>query len=161
MDKGEKMKLDFNLVLELVAIWSCVLIFLKLILNRIISFLKIPAIFRKTTIRFAKIIILFSGIIASVNLLGLKEAVPSALALSGILGLIFGISLNDWISNLIGGIFLAISDDYNIGDKVIILGNTYEILEISTTYTKLKDKKGIHFMPNSIITNIFGWVLKK
>lgn len=71
------------------------------------------------------------------------------LAAAGILGIALGFGSQSLIKDLIGGIFVVIEDQYNIGDVVKISGISGIVEEINLRRTVLRDLDGIvHFIPN-------------
>ncbi len=67
----------------------------------------------------------------------------------GILGVAIGFGAQYLIRDLIGGLFVIIEDQYNIGDVVKISGIAGTVEDINLRRTVLRDLDGIvHFIPN-------------
>lgn len=91
-------------------------------------------------------------IIASANFMILAElgiSIAPYLAAAGILGIALGFGAQSLVKDIIGGIFVVIEDQYNIGDVVKIAGISGIVEEINLRRTVLRDLDGIvHFVPN-------------
>ena len=71
------------------------------------------------------------------------------LAAAGIIGIALGFGAQHLVKDLIGGVFIIIEDQYNIGDVVKIAGISGIVEEINLRRTVLRDLDGIvHFVPN-------------
>ena len=71
------------------------------------------------------------------------------LAAAGILGVALGFGAQTLVKDLIGGIFIIVEDQYNVGDVVQISGISGIVQEINLRRTVLRDLDGIvHFIPN-------------
>jgi small-conductance mechanosensitive channel len=71
------------------------------------------------------------------------------LAAAGILGVALGFGAQSLVKDIIGGIFVIIEDQYNVGDVVGIAGISGIVEEINLRRTVLRDLDGIvHFVPN-------------
>jgi len=67
----------------------------------------------------------------------------------GIAGIAIGFGAQSLIKDIIGGIFVIIEDQYNVGDVVKIAGIAGIVEEINLRRTVLRDLDGIvHFIPN-------------
>jgi len=67
----------------------------------------------------------------------------------GIVGVAIGFGAQSLVKDIIGGIFVIIEDQYNIGDVVMTAGIIGIVEEINLRRTVLRDLDGIvHFVPN-------------
>jgi small-conductance mechanosensitive channel len=91
-------------------------------------------------------------IIASAAFMILAELginIAPYLAAAGILGVALGFGAQTLVKDLIGGIFIIVEDQYNVGDVVQISGISGIVQEINLRRTVLRDLDGIvHFVPN-------------
>ena len=91
-------------------------------------------------------------IIASAAFMILAELginIAPYLAAAGILGVALGFGAQTLVKDLIGGIFIIVEDQYNVGDVVQIAGISGIVQEINLRRTVLRDLDGIvHFIPN-------------
>lgn len=91
-------------------------------------------------------------IIASAAFMILAEVginIAPYLAAAGILGVALGFGAQTLVKDLIGGIFIIVEDQYNVGDVVKIAGVSGIVQEINLRRTVLRDLDGIvHFIPN-------------
>jgi small conductance mechanosensitive channel len=91
-------------------------------------------------------------IIASAAFMILAELginIAPYLAAAGIIGIALGFGAQHLVKDLIGGVFIIIEDQYNIGDVVKIAGISGIVEEINLRRTVLRDLDGIvHFVPN-------------
>jgi len=91
-------------------------------------------------------------IIASAAFMILAEVginIAPYLAAAGILGVALGFGAQTLVKDLIGGIFIIVEDQYNVGDVVQIAGISGIVQEINLRRTVLRDLDGIvHFVPN-------------
>lgn len=129
---------------------------LYLILSRSLSFMLRKASLDRTLAAFfedlLKYLIIGSGILASLNELGLNTS--SILGSLGVAGLTIGFAAKDTLSNLMAGLFLFWDRPFGVGDIVIISGNYGRISEITLRSTRIvtPDGKMISF-PNSNVVN--------
>jgi small-conductance mechanosensitive channel len=91
-------------------------------------------------------------IIASAAFMILAELginIAPYLAAAGILGVALGFGAQSLVKDIIGGIFVIIEDQYNIGDVVKMAGVSGIVEDINLRRTVLRDIDGIvHFVPN-------------
>lgn len=91
-------------------------------------------------------------IIASAAFMILAELginIAPYLAAAGIIGIALGFGAQHLVKDLIGGVFIIVEDQYNIGDVVKIAGISGIVEEINLRRTVLRDLDGIvHFVPN-------------
>jgi small conductance mechanosensitive channel len=82
------------------------------------------------------------GIFMALGVLNLDKAVASLLAGVGVLGLALGFAFQEIASNFISGIFIAVTQPYNVGDVVEVKGTSGLVEEISLRTTSLKTDDG-------------------
>ena len=71
------------------------------------------------------------------------------LAAAGIVGVALGFGAQSLVKDIIGGIFIIVEDQYNIGDVIKIASISGTVEEINLRRTVLRDLDGIvHFIPN-------------
>ncbi len=97
------------------------------------------------------------GLIISLSVLNLDNAMQSLLAGAGIAGLAVGLALQGVLSNTFSGIFLAVKDSINIGDWIETNGFAGKVIDINLRNTKLlASDNNIVIIPNkSVIENSF------
>lgn len=115
---------------------------------------------RATTIvstlkKIIRYILIFIGIIMSLELFNINTA--SILATAGIGGLAIGFGAQSLVKDIITGFFILLEDQYSVGDYVQI-SNLYGIVEeLGLRVTKLRAFSGdLHIIPNgsiNIVTN--------
>lgn len=95
-------------------------------------------------------LIIFAGIIITITNIGIESS--SIFAILGTLGLAIGLALQGSLTNLTSGIYIGLSNIFNIGDKIKINGTTGIIQEFSLFNTTISDENGHNvIIPNSII----------
>ena len=91
-------------------------------------------------------------IIASAAFMILAELginIAPYLAAAGIVGVALGFGAQSLVKDIIGGVFIIVEDQYNIGDVVKIASISGVVEEINLRRTVLRDLDGIvHFVPN-------------
>jgi small-conductance mechanosensitive channel len=98
-------------------------------------------------IQVAVLIILACAIFMILAEVGIN--ITPYLAAAGILGVAIGFGAQSLVKDIIGGIFVIIEDQYNVGDVVGIAGISGTVEEINLRRTVLRDLDGIvHFIPN-------------
>ena len=103
--------------------------------------------------------ILFSGIMFSLINLGFNIA--TILTILATLGLAIGLALQDFLKNIISGIYLSFTNMFGLGDLISVrsLGSTNptfgKILDFNLFYTTIVEDKTnqITMIPNSTIQN--------
>jgi small-conductance mechanosensitive channel len=102
--------------------------------------------------RLAKWILVVSGLILCMFILGLGGIAGGLIAGAGVSAIIIGFAFKDIGENFLAGIILAFSRPYNIGDKVET-GSTYGIvraLDLRNTHIKTFDGKDV-YVPNAMV----------
>lgn len=93
-----------------------------------------------------------TGLIISLNLLHLSQAVTSLLTGAGIMGLAIGFAFQDISANFISGIFMAFKRPINVGDIIDTNGHMGFVREIQLRATTLETFTGLHvIIPNRMI----------
>lgn len=84
------------------------------------------------------------------------------IASAGILGLAVGFGAKDLVGDMIGGFFIILEDQFNVGDEVQIGPHQGQVKKISLRTITLKDKEGkVYFLPNSTIKAVIKLPEKK
>ena len=85
---------------------------------------------------------------------GLGIDVTGVVALASVATLAVSLSLQDLLSNVVGGITLLYTDPFNSGDYVEVGGQSGTVKEVGMTYTKLitPDNKVV-FIPNKAVVS--------
>jgi len=97
-----------------------------------------------------KFIIYITAVLMILPELGINIA--PILAGLGLAGLAVGMAARDIISDFISGIFIVLENQYQIGDKIKIIGIEGRVKELSLRRTVIIDENNIcHSVPNSQI----------
>ena len=142
------------------AIWAIVLfvvcmIAIKVILSvfdKCIKNAKIDTLVRKVLRISIKALLLFITVITVLSSLGVS--VSSLIAALSVVGVAFSMAIQDFLSNVFGGLQIISNHPFKIGDYVEAGGEAGTVREVGLFYTKLDtpDKKLIQ-IPNSKIAN--------
>jgi len=98
------------------------------------------------------IVILISGIIFALEILGLESYLTKLLAGAGIIGIVAGFALKDIASNMFAGLLVNLQKPFKGDDWVKIDGKFGTIKEIGWITTSLKNISGQEvFVPNQLI----------
>jgi small conductance mechanosensitive channel len=74
---------------------------------------------------------------------------------AGIVGLAVGLGSQTLVRDLVSGLFILIENQYNVGDRVELVGVIGTVKEINLRTTILKgEDDSIHIIPNSQITKV-------
>lgn len=113
---------------------------------------KIDPLARKILRLIVKALLLF--VTAMIVLGSLGVAVSSLIAAFSVIGVAFSLAIQDFLSNVFGGIQIISNHPFKIGDYVEAGGEAGTVREVGLFYTKLDtpDKKLIQ-IPNSKIAN--------
>ncbi|MDD2565801.1 MAG: mechanosensitive ion channel [Candidatus Gracilibacteria bacterium] len=118
------------------------------------KFLKQDSLGKKLLPLVHNIIIIFVrclGIVTTINLLGFN--ITTILTGAGIGGIVLALAGKEVASNLFGSLSLIFSKKFKPGDIIRIKGLEGTVEEITLTYTRLTDTKGvIVYVPNKNIT---------
>jgi small conductance mechanosensitive channel len=97
-------------------------------------------------------LILFAGLLFSLQLLNLDKAITSMLAGAGIIGLALGFAFQDLTSNFISGVFIIFRRPFDVGNVIDTNGFTGIVEEIQLRSTTIRTFQGLHIMlPNKDI----------
>ncbi len=83
----------------------------------------------------------------------LGQDITPLLASAGIVGVALALGAQSLVKDFLGGMFILLEDQYNVGDTVKIAGISGAVEELNLRRTVLRDLDGIvHTIPNSSIT---------
>ena len=113
---------------------------------------KIGSIAFKISRYIVKAFLLFIAIIIVLSSLGIS--VSSLIAMLSVVGIAFSLAIQDFLSNVFGGIQIISNHPFKVGDYVEAGGEAGTVREVGLFYTKLDtpDKKLVQ-IPNSKIAN--------
>lgn len=97
----------------------------------------------------AEILILGTGFFVALEVLQLSKVVTSLLAGAGIVGLAMGIAFQDFVANIISGIFFAVKKPLHVGDTIETSGIFGVVKEMGLRSTIVDTAKGQYvYIPN-------------
>lgn len=100
------------------------------------------------------IVIIIVGIILSLGILNLDQALNSLIAGAGVVGLAIGLAVQGTLSNTFSGISLSIKDDINVGDFIESNGFSGTVESISLRDTKIRTiDNNLVVIPNNSISD--------
>jgi small conductance mechanosensitive channel len=142
------------MIVILVLSFIC-LIIIKILLKILDGFLKrskLDMLPRKILRLIIKAFLLFTAVIIVLSSLGIS--VSSLIAALSIVGVACSLAIQDFLSNVFGGLQIVSNKPFDIGDYVEAGGEAGTVREVGLFYTKLDtpDKKLIQ-IPNSKIAN--------
>jgi len=76
------------------------------------------------------------------NILNLSDAITALLGTAGVLGLAFGLAVQDPLINLFSGVLMSVRDHYKVGDLIKTNGYFGEILQITLRATVILQPDG-------------------
>ena len=131
------------------------LIAIKILLSLLDKFLnksKLDMLPRKILRVIAKAFLLFTAVIIVLSSLGIS--VSSLIAALSIVGVACSLAIQDFLTNVFGGIQIISNHPFNVGDYIEAGGEAGTVREVGLFYTKLDtpDKKLIQ-IPNGKIAN--------
>lgn len=98
---------------------------------------------RKTQFTFNKAILIISGAILLILIIQIWVENTESLVISyGILAAGIAIALQDLFRNFVGGILIALTSIYKIGDRIEVEGSIGDIMDISILNTTMMEIKG-------------------
>src|SRR5262245_3193362 len=98
--------------------------------------------------RFAGYLVLFLGIAAALQAIGVHMTTLAAFGAAVGVGIGFG--LQDIVKNFVAGLLLLIERPFQVGDRIEIDGTTAEVVEVRARATILKTNDDVHrIVPNS------------
>ena len=141
-------------IMSIVLIAICLLA-VKLILKLFDKFVKksnISTLVCKILRVMVKIFLLFTAVIIVLSYLGIT--VSSLIAAISVVGVAFSLAVQDFLSNVFGGIQIISNHPFKVGDYVEAGGAAGSVVEVGLFYTKLDtpDKKLVQ-IPNGKIAN--------
>lgn len=102
-----------------------------------------------------KLCIYFIGLLTVLNILGVSPA--SLAAVSGSIAVAIGLGAQNFVSDIIAGLFIIIEEQFNVGDIVTINGCTGTVEKVTMRTTQLRHVDGtVYIVPNgtiSVVTN--------
>ena len=139
-----------TILLAVVCLFAVKLILM--LLDRLLKKSKMNDLLCKTLRVVAKIFLLFTTVIIVLSYLGVS--VSSLIAALSIVGVAFSLAIEDFLSNVFGGIQIISNHPFKIGDYIEAGGQAGTVREVGLFYTKLDtpDKKLVQ-IPNSKIAN--------
>lgn len=97
------------------------------------------------------VVIVIGGFFA-LEILQLSKVVTSLLAGAGIMGLAIGIAFQDFVANLISGVFLAVKKPLHVGDFVETADTFGKVTKMGLRSTVIETTRGqVVFIPNKLI----------
>ena len=125
---------------------------LLVLFDRFIKHSKMDDLVRKILRITVKGLLLFTTVIIVLSSLGIS--VSSLVATLSVVGVAFSLAIQDFLSNVFGGLQIISNHPFKIGDYVEAGGESGTVREVGIFYTKLDtpDKKLIQ-IPNSKIAN--------
>ena len=141
-------------IMTLVLIAVCMIavkVILKLF-DRFAKNAKIDALVCKILRIAIKFLLLFTVVIIVLSSLGIS--VSSLVATLSVIGVALSLAIQDFLSNVFGGLQIITNHPFNVGDYVEAAGVSGSVREVGLFYTKLDtpDKKLVQ-IPNSKIAN--------
>lgn len=147
--------LTLGMVLRAVVVAVVCLVVIKIILgvvDRAMTRLPMDAMLKKLLRIGLKILLLFVAVIVVMGYLDIP--VTSLVAVLSVVGLALSLAVQNFLSNVAGGLQLIASKPFTVGDFVEVGGCTGTVTEIGLFYTKLNsaDNKLVQ-LPNSAIVS--------
>lgn len=106
-------------------------------------------------INFVRYTIIIIAILMILEVYGIDT--KSLVTSLGVIGLVFGLALQDMIKDLVAGVTLVFENAYNVGDIVSINGFKGEVIDLGVKTTKIKSYTGdIKVINNGSITEIIN-----
>ena len=97
-------------------------------------------------------LLILGGVMISLSILDLTQAVMSILGLAGVVGLAVGFAFRDIVENFIASMLLGIRRPFGIGDFITVAGRSGSVLALDTRATTLITPEGSHVrIPNAVI----------
>ena len=147
--------LNFTQAIITVFLVAICLLTVKLIMvlfDRLLKRSKLDTLVFKILRIVVKSFLLFTTVIIVLSSLGIS--VSSLIAALSVIGVAFSLAIQDFLSNVFGGIQIISNHPFKIGDYVEAGGESGTVREVGLFYTKLDtpDKKLVQ-IPNSKIAN--------
>lgn len=100
------------------------------------------------------IAIIVLGIILSLGILNLDQALNSLIAGAGVAGIAIGLAVQGTLSNTFSGVSLSLKNDINVGDFIETNGYSGNVEEINLRDTKIRTvDNNLVIIPNNSISN--------
>ena len=143
-------KVIFTILLSIICLLTVK--FILIFVDKFLKKSKINSLLCKTVRLLIKAFLLFTAVIIVLSSLGIS--VSSLIAALSIIGVAFSLAIQDFLSNVFGGIQIISNHPFEIGDYVEAGGEAGTVREVGLFYTKLDtpDKKLVQ-IPNSKIAN--------
>lgn len=122
------------------------------LVDRLLKKSKLDELVKRILRILVKVFLLFTAVIIVLGSLGIS--VSSLVAALSIVGVAFSLAIQDFLSNVFGGIQIISNHPFGVGDYVEAGGEAGTVREVGLFYTKLDtpDKKLVQ-IPNSKIAN--------
>jgi small conductance mechanosensitive channel len=112
--------------------------------------LKNSPLLQQVVARILGTVLLLSGIILALDVMGASGAVGAVLGTAGIVGLAVGFAFKDIVENYLAGILLAFHRPFAAGDLVEVEGVQGKVVRLASRETMLMTLEGNHVqIPNS------------
>ena len=132
-----------KIITALVLLIFCLLavkVILKLY-DKLIRKSKTDALVSKIIRIIIKLFLLFTTVIIVLSSLGI--AVSSLIAALSVIGVAFSLAIQDFLSNVFGGLQIVTNHPFKVGDYVEAGGTAGLVREVGLFYTKLEDRKSV------------------
>lgn len=105
-------------------------------------------------IKLIRWIIIFVGLLISLNILGMRTIANSLLASGGVTAIVLGFAFRDIGENILAGFFLAFSRPFQVGDLIQSEGLEGRVKGVELRHTHIRTADGCDiFIPSSQIFN--------
>lgn len=112
--------------------------------------LKNSPLLQQVVARILGTVLLLSGVILALDVMGASGAVGAVLGTAGIVGLAVGFAFKDIVENYLAGILLAFHRPFSAGDLVEVEGVQGKVVRLASRETMLMTLEGNHVqIPNS------------
>ncbi|MDV0446428.1 Small-conductance mechanosensitive channel [Methanosarcinaceae archaeon Ag5] len=123
------------------------------VFKRMFGKTNLPALVSSILIQLLTILLYVAVLLATVSAVGVSVA-SVILGLSAVIGLILGFGLQDTLTNLAAGIWIAVLGPFKVDDNVTIAGQTGSIKTIGIMATELVTADNVFIMvPNKMVWN--------
>jgi small-conductance mechanosensitive channel/CRP-like cAMP-binding protein len=130
----------------------------RLLLSRVLARTGMSAALQKVISRFAGYFVIFVGLFAALQIIGIQ--LGSLAFLAGALGLGLGFGLQNVISNFVSGLIILIERPIQVGDRIDVGGIEGDVVEIKARSTTIVTNDNISIIvPNSefISSRVINW----
>jgi len=123
------------------------------IFKKIVRHTKIPSLAAQFLIQFVTALLYVAVLLAFVSTLGITVS-SIILGLSAVIGLILGFGMQDTLTNLGAGIWLAVLEPFKGGDYITVSGQTGYVKTIGLMSVELITSDNVFIMiPNKLVWN--------